>query len=29
MMQQTMEGIYKLPVKLTVDTTIGETWGNL
>ena len=26
---QTMENIYKLPVKLTVDTTIGKTWGEL
>ena len=24
-----MENIYKLPVKLTVDTTIGKTWGEL
>ena len=29
MLKNTMEGIYKLPVKLTVDTTIGETWGEL
>lgn len=29
MMKQTMENIYKLPVKLTVDTTTGETWGDL
>ena len=26
---RTMENIYKLPVKLTVDTTIGKTWGEL
>lgn len=29
MMKQTMENIYRLPVKLTVDTTSGETWGDL
>ncbi|MCA9343114.1 DNA polymerase I, partial [Candidatus Saccharibacteria bacterium] len=29
MLKETMEGIYKLPVKLTVDTTTGETWGDL
>ncbi len=29
MMKKTMEDIYKLPVKLTVDTTTGETWGDL
>lgn len=29
MMKKTMEDIYKLPVKLTVDTTIGDTWGEL
>ncbi len=28
-LQETMENIYKLPVKLTVDTTIGKTWGEL
>ncbi len=28
-LQLTMENIYKLPVKLTVDTTIGKTWGEL
>lgn len=28
--KQTMEGIYpELPVKLTVDTTIGDNWGEL
>lgn len=29
MMKDTMETVYKLPVKLTVDTTIGQTWGEL
>lgn len=29
LLQETMEAIYKLPVKLTVDTTIGKTWGEL
>lgn len=29
MLTQVMENIYKLPVKLTVDTTIGKTWGEL
>lgn len=29
LLQTTMENIYKLPVKLTVDTTIGKTWGEL
>jgi DNA polymerase-1 len=28
-LKDTMENIYKLPVKLTVDTTIGKTWGEL
>ncbi len=28
-LKDTMEGIYKLPVKLTVDTTSGQTWGDL
>lgn len=28
-LQETMENIYKLPVKLTVDTTIGKTWGEI
>lgn len=27
--QEIMENIYKLPVKLTVDTSIGENWGEL
>lgn len=25
----TMENVYKLPVKLTVDTSIGDNWGEL
>lgn len=29
LLKETMEDIYKLPVKLTVDTTIGKTWGEL
>lgn len=29
MLKETMENVYKLPVKLTVDTSIGKTWGEL
>jgi DNA polymerase-1 len=29
LLKTTMEGIYKLPVKLTVDTSIGKNWGEL
>lgn len=29
MMKQTMETVYKLPVKLKVDTDIGKTWGQI
>lgn len=29
MLKTTMEGIYSLPVKLTVDTDIGQNWGEL
>lgn len=29
LLKETMEDVYKLPVKLTVDTTKGETWGEL
>jgi len=29
LLKDTMEDVYKLPVKLTVDTTIGKTWGEL
>lgn len=29
LLKDIMENIYKLPIKLTVDTTIGETWGEL
>lgn len=29
LLREVMENIYKLPVKLTVDTTIGKTWGEL
>jgi DNA polymerase-1 len=28
-LKETMEGAYKLPIKLTVDTTIGKNWGEL
>lgn len=28
-LRDTMENIYKLPVRLTVDTTIGDNWGQL
>ncbi len=28
-LKETMENAYKLPVKLTVDTTTGKTWGEL
>jgi DNA polymerase-1 len=29
LLRETMENIYKLPVKLTVDTSIGKNWGEL
>ncbi len=29
LLKDTMEGIHKLPVKLTVDTSIGTNWGEL
>lgn len=29
MLKDTMENIYKLPVEITVDTTIGRNWGEL
>ncbi|MEO6513256.1 MAG: DNA polymerase I [Candidatus Saccharimonadales bacterium] len=29
LLQDVMENIYELPVKLTVDTTIGDNWGEL
>jgi DNA polymerase-1 len=28
-LKEIMEGVYKLPVKLTVDTAIGKNWGEL
>ncbi len=28
-LKETMENIYKLPVRLDVDTTIGDNWGEL
>ena len=28
-LKEEMEAVYKLPVKLTVDTTIGDNWGEL
>lgn len=27
--KEVMEGVYKLPIKLTVDTSIGKNWGDL
>jgi DNA polymerase-1 len=27
--KQTMESVYKLPVRLDVDVTIGDNWGQL
>jgi DNA polymerase-1 len=29
LLKTTMEGVYELPVKLTVDTTTGKNWGQL
>jgi len=29
LLQDAMENIYKLPVKLTVDTSVGDNWGEL
>ena len=29
LLQHTMENVYKLPVNITVDTTIGKNWGEL
>lgn len=29
MLKETMEGVYDLPVKLTVEATIGKNWGEL
>lgn len=29
LLKEEMEAVYKLPVKLTVDTTIGDNWGEL
>jgi DNA polymerase-1 len=29
LLKDTMEGAYKLPIKLTVDTTVGKNWGEL
>jgi DNA polymerase I len=29
LLKDTMENIYELPVKLTVDTSIGDNWGEL
>lgn len=29
MLKETMENVHKLPVALTVDTTIGKNWGEL
>jgi DNA polymerase I len=27
--RETMESVYPLPVKLTVDTMVGKNWGEL
>lgn len=29
LLKDTMENVYKLPVELTVDTTVGKNWGEL
>jgi DNA polymerase I-like protein with 3'-5' exonuclease and polymerase domains len=29
LLRDTMENIYKLPVRLDVDVTIGDNWGEL
>jgi len=29
LLKETMENVYKLPVELTVDTTLGKNWGEL
>jgi DNA polymerase-1 len=29
LLKETMEGVYPLPVKLTVDTSVGKNWGEL
>jgi DNA polymerase-1 len=29
LLKETMENAYKLPVKLTVDTSLGKNWGEL
>lgn len=29
LLKETMENVYKLPVKLTVDTSFGKNWGEL
>jgi DNA polymerase-1 len=29
LLKDAMESVYDLPVKLTVDTTIGDNWGEL
>jgi len=29
LLKETMEGVYDLPVELTVDTSIGDNWGEL
>jgi DNA polymerase-1 len=28
-LKRIMENVYKLPVKLTVDTSVGKNWGEL
>jgi DNA polymerase-1 len=29
MLQETMQDVYRLPVRLDVDVTIGDNWGEL
>jgi DNA polymerase-1 len=29
LLQKTMENVYKLPVRLDVDVTVGDNWGQL
>jgi DNA polymerase-1 len=29
LLKTTMEGVYKLPVRLDVDVTVGDNWGQL
>jgi DNA polymerase-1 len=29
LLKETMENVYKLPVRLDVDVTVGDNWGQL